>query len=513
MRVPRGAGGPDDGGADRSDGAPHPHPSPDLRSPSSGDVRPDGGRATAPAATVAPRDDGGPAVGRERPPGATVAPGPGAPGAAVPPVADGSDGGPEPLSRPLGTDRMVIREHRSRRDPDGEGPGRSDLAELHRDHYAKTVAERECGTAPVPQVAGGTGRVEVRCGEGEAWFAGLRRCGSWRCPICAPWRAREAAREIREALEIHREDGGGSCMVTLTLPHHGGDGLEDLLDVVQDAWSYATSDVQAWDRIRERYGISTLLKTREVTWGSENGWHPHVHAILLADSPLSDDAVQEIEDHLYQRWARRIERKHGRDRPSRRRGVQVDAADGGAGEYVAKMGLGREMSRMDVKEAKGGNLTPFQMLAELHRRQGHPLEGPRGVLHRAYAEYCRVTAGRHLMDWSPTDRAQELRDRAAARIEDDDTPEETPEDQGERVCDLSPSVFRCVRGVEGGERRVKRAAARDGWEGVKAAFREIERKMYKAGEGYGRIVFSDRSRVVRLEIGMHPPWADGERAA
>jgi hypothetical protein len=200
-----------------------------------------------------------------------------------------------------------------------------------------------------------------------AHVSGIQRCGSpWCCPICAPVVRERRAKEIDQALGTHLAGGGGALFVTLTVGHHLGDGLAPRLALMSEAFHDLLSGAP-WKRRAARLGYIGLVRALEVTWGEVNGWHPHPHAVLLFDRPLTADEVADITQWSHGRWAAVVERKgfgringHGVDvRPV------VDA--GCLATYVTKVeggwGVGLELARADLKVGKRpGSFNPVGIL-------------------------------------------------------------------------------------------------------------------------------------------------------
>jgi hypothetical protein len=134
----------------------------------------------------------------------------------------------------------------------------------------------------------------------------------------------------------------------------------------------------------------------------DHGWHPHLHVYLV----VAEELDERTRTWLRERWADMVERE-GLRRPSEAHGVDVRrAADDGAADYLAKLGL----------EVAGAE-RPRSPWAVLERA----LEGDRPSV-RAWLDYARarrgrrrVTMSRSAAPWSQPDRE---RDRLQAlRVE------------------------------------------------------------------------------------------------
>ena len=264
---------------------------------------------------------------------------------------------------------------------------------------------RACGRKIAP---GNTAGVAVRVhgtGDGAcAGFGGLEACGSpWSCPWCSAKIAAHRAAEIETVARTWQERGGWLAFVTLTMRHNAGQTLTDLWDAQAYAWNAAASG-RGWQDDQRAHGTFTervvqsgaragevvresripVVRFVEVTHGA-NGWHVHVHALLLL-SPAAGAGEQDRRRHqlhvardlgrsMFARWKSALLRK-GLDAPLREHGgldahpVYGDAAT--FSEYLTKhqysgpRAVSLEMARGDLKSAKGGNRTPFAILRSVY---------------------------------------------------------------------------------------------------------------------------------------------------
>jgi len=228
--------------------------------------------------------------------------------------------------------------------------------------YAETSLTRvkACGRVSVLP----TGQVGVRAAANgsAAGFSGLSTCGSvWACPVCAPKIAVKRAEEVAEVIRWNRKRGGSAALLTLTMQHHAGMTLEQCWAGLNKAWSAVTSGRQ-WLRDKATLGIDGFLRVVEVTLGEANGWHVHVHALVLFDRPISETIMESFGASCWGRWNRALQRvnlfslqEHGVDvRP-------VRTADGGKlGRYFAKIAL--EVTGGVFKKGGRGGRTPFELL-------------------------------------------------------------------------------------------------------------------------------------------------------
>lgn len=247
-----------------------------------------------------------------------------------------------------------------------------------------SVAQEDCGR----EVAWGQDVDVFESEDGERLYArGLKRCGSvWCCASCAPRVAFQKGEELEEAVESWQEHGGTVELLSLTMRHHQGQHPDLLTDCLQLAWERIRTRWGGWfDDLRDHYDIHHYYQTTEITFGP-NGPHPHRHVLLFIGGEWSEEDRAQVEQEIWRTWSsaltRIYENRKGdlgvlpRDRdpsrcdrtvldpPSRDRAVQIDGAGSGAGHYVSKLGLAREVARVDVKEGRNGNRTPWEILRD-----------------------------------------------------------------------------------------------------------------------------------------------------
>ncbi|MGP5264987.1 protein rep [Glutamicibacter arilaitensis] len=254
--------------------------------------------------------------------------------------------------------------------------------------------------------------VAVHSDGNTAHFSGTERCGSiWSCPVCSSVIRAERAREIGQAVEAHQKAGGSILFVTLTIRHDRSDSLKQSMDAVLGSWRKLLQG-SAWvgskttSGMRDRYAVSGYIRSIEVTYGENNGFHPHVHSLWFTDRALSDTEVSAFGDELHTRWARFVEKATGKV-PTRQHGVDVQRVDQDGqvlGKYLAKVhdecksktekwGASAELARADVKRGRGDNYVPFELLDEDH-------EMPAAQRRRLWLEYYEGTKGRRCITWS-----------------------------------------------------------------------------------------------------------------
>jgi len=203
-------------------------------------------------------------------------------------------------------------------------------------------------------------------GGNVAGLSGLAHCGSvWACPVCAAKIATRRAEELADVMRVALERGCAASMVTLTMRHHQGQSLADCWAALSKGWRAVTTGKQ-WTTDADAAGLVGWVKAVEVTHG-KNGWHVHVHALLIWEQAIDQERADVIGERMWQRWTRALQRR-GFDSLRDSGGLDVrmatlkPGAASGLHEYFTK--LAHEVTGGQAKLAKGAGRTPFQLLTD-----------------------------------------------------------------------------------------------------------------------------------------------------
>lgn len=356
--------------------------------------------------------------------------------------------------------------------------GQQGSGERRTARYALRALNRQEGVSALDRPARcglpiGGGLVAVhRQPQGACHTSGIETCASiWACPVCAAKIRNYRAGEIADALGRHVAGGGGALLVTLTLPHQAGDQLRKTVGLVSDGFR-ALQRGRAYAAERSAYSILGHIRAFEVTHG-RNGWHPHLHLIMVTAAPFSDDQAAALQSSWQARWDRWL-RSQGWPASLDGIGVRVDRVKRDAaavGEYVAKVqegdadrfvrGAALEATRADLKAGRGGSRVPFQVLADFG------CDGAAADL-ALWHEYQTATKGRSAIRWS-----RGLRDLLAA-------PELTDEEVaeldagGDVVLVLTGALYRTIAARPYGEAMLMIAAEAGGYAGVTRFVRALQ---------------------------------------
>ncbi len=208
----------------------------------------------------------------------------------------------------------------------------------------------------------GAARQDDSTGCGAAGLGGLVTCGSvWVCPVCSAKISAERAVELSKLIDWNTARGGATGLLTLTMQHHNGHRLRDLRRGLTKAWRHLTGS-RSWKQAKRDLGMDGYVRAIEVTHG-RNGWHLHIHALLIFDGPVSYELLQLFADEVFERWQTGLSREGFT--ALREHAVDVRLGDHALdrlGRYINKLAFEAVGGRW--KKGRTGGRTPFEILAE-----------------------------------------------------------------------------------------------------------------------------------------------------
>lgn len=217
------------------------------------------------------------------------------------------------------------------------------------------VRVRKCGKV----TRSATGHVGVRYGANGAGFSGLCTCGSiWACPVCNAKVMAHRALELGCAVAAWQAKGGAMLFTTLTVRHNRSQPLAQVWQTVTEAWRSVVAG-KAWVSMRARLGVAGYVRAVEVTHG-RNGWHVHIHALVLVQGAVTTGDVAHFEGWIVDRWSRAVVRRGAAAPLARAQDVRLvrDVADGDLAAYVTKQtDLALELTQSQSKRARYAHST------------------------------------------------------------------------------------------------------------------------------------------------------------
>jgi hypothetical protein len=312
---------------------------------------------------------------------------------------------------------------------------------------------RDCRRVPVGSAPG----VSVHARVDGAHFGHLETCSSvWACPRCARRIMQGRGDEIGRAITEAHARGWMVAMITLTMRHGRRDPLKGLWDNLTGAWAavrhnaasrraYATSGAHGW------------IRNVEATHG-DNGWHVHSHVLVFLPADTTGAQLNALATAWFDAWSKRLVGLGARA-PIRNKGglhfkaLDLSTAADAVADYIAKgtftapeavivgeaveRKLARELAGQATKTGRGGNRTPFQVLADF---QAFGLEDDL-MLWRDWEQGSRR---RRQIHWS-----QGLRDDLLDDEEKTDEELAEEDEGGELVAWITFADWRAIRDVPG----------------------------------------------------------------
>lgn len=287
-------------------------------------------------------------------------------------------------------------------------------------------------------------RVFVSDEHKRAHYANLMICGSvWTCPVCAAKISERRKKEIEAAANVHTEAGGFLLMVTLTFSHDRFDKLPDLLGSDQRSGLRGAlqrfRNSRGYKAVSEEMQLLGLVRNLEVTWGAQNGWHPHVHELWLINRKLGPRLLAQLRDRLFAAWHSACLHA-GLPLPNRKRGVHIVVARSPA-EYLQKWGreerwgISSELAKSHTKKSSNPKgFTPFDLLRAID--DGSPKSEFYASIFR---DYAKAFFGARQCFWTRGLKAlfgiADLSDEQLAEIQEDDAKE---------ICSITAEQWRLV---------------------------------------------------------------------
>lgn len=215
--------------------------------------------------------------------------------------------------------------------------------------------------------------------------------------ICAVCAAKLTERDRNELLLAISHSGFRAVMFTYTLSHHQGESLKTVLGKLKDSYKFLKAG-RRFEDLKKDYGMIGSIRSREVTVG-QNGWHPHIHEIVLLNASTTDDDLARLEDKIKSLWDNAVNKFQGS--ASWEHGVDMKIGDDELHEYVAKNGhepieckwtLEHELVKSSAKHGRAGSRNMWQVLADYG--DGDEKSGD------LFQEYAANFKGDHPLRWS-----------------------------------------------------------------------------------------------------------------
>lgn len=247
-------------------------------------------------------------------------------------------------------------------------------------------------------------------------------------------------------LDCAKAEGLHPVMLTLTTANSRGDALAPMADAQRRALRAWKNDRRYRDRKPAIVGVVSAFET---THGA-NGWHPHIHLVMLVKAPTMGRALRVIAG-LRAPWvaAAKAQGLH-----AGRAGFKAHAGDRAA-DYVAKWDLADEVAMAPAKEAKEKGRTPGQLL-----RAAFDGDTEAAAL---WAEYARAMKGKSVLRFSPG-----LKERAGLLEVSDEEAAGQEEPRADLIDIIEGDIWEEAKANGLDRDDLRRAAKQDGRAGIRA---------------------------------------------
>jgi hypothetical protein len=224
--------------------------------------------------------------------------------------------------------------------------------------------------------------------KGGLFFNGIANCGGyWRCPVCAVKISENKKELLSGLITKHQEKNLSIGFLTLTVRHNRLDTLKKSLDkLLKNYRKFQTGRFFA----KTDNGLLGQIKTLEITFSKENGWHPHLH-LLFFYTHSHNDKIDKFQKDFISRWFKYAD-NNGTLSAQNQKIVTSDISD-----YLAKYDITSEMTKGQIKSSKG--LTPFTALSKIAIGD-YADHNEKRLLYGLYSAYVEETQGRHFVNIS-----------------------------------------------------------------------------------------------------------------
>lgn len=230
--------------------------------------------------------------------------------------------------------------------------------------------------------------------KGGLFFNGIANCGGyWRCPVCAIKISENKKELLSGLITKHQEKNLSIGFLTLTVRHNRLDTLKKSLDkLLKNYRKFQTGRFFA----KTDNGLLGQIKTLEITFSKQNGWHPHLH-LLFFYTHSDTQKIEKFQKNFISRWFKYAD-NNGTLSAQNQKIVTNDISD-----YLAKYDITSEMTKGQIKSSKG--LTPFTALSKIALGDYENHEEKR-LLYGLYSAYVEQTQGRHFVNISNSIRKE-----------------------------------------------------------------------------------------------------------
>jgi len=237
----------------------------------------------------------------------------------------------------------------------------------------------------------------------------------------------ERARELSLAVEAWGYQN--VLILSLTVRHGLGDDLRLTRTGISRAFQGVINGAP-WKRFKAKYGFQHQVRALDITHGG-HGWHPHIHALVFLETPLSDEELESATAWFSERWAKQVRTVLGANYVPNEHGVDLRKVN--RADYLAKMSL--ELLDPGTKRGRGKNRTPLQIAISA-------ASGKSPADEALWRTYCDGMRGAKMLTWSAGLREDVGRGDAKS---DEALADEGEEQEAEGVAIIPGHVWDSVR--------------------------------------------------------------------
>ena len=150
--------------------------------------------------------------------------------------------------------------------------------------------------------------IETSIGVSMMGFRGLSTCKNKLCPCCLRNQENKHKKEIKEIIDKALLEELKVIFLTLTHQHRNNEKYDELREEVAKCLKSLFKDSK-YRKLRKKYDVKGMIKKMEATFHSRNGFHNHVHLLLILDS---EEDTKELTDAFYEIWERHHFKKFGK---------------------------------------------------------------------------------------------------------------------------------------------------------------------------------------------------------
>ena len=122
-----------------------------------------------------------------------------------------------------------------------------------------------------------------RIGVSKVGFTNLSTCKNKLCPHCLIIKEEKEKKRVKEYVDKSFMSGFKLLFITFTTHHNKHEKYENLFNLITQCYSYMLKN-DKYKRLCKKYNVKGFIKKIETSVSLENGWHPHIHLLLILDN-------------------------------------------------------------------------------------------------------------------------------------------------------------------------------------------------------------------------------------